>query len=59
MTSHYGLTPDQALARVMLAERIPDEAERRAEYRKILHDVRLLGYHDGSEEERLSGDWSS
>ena len=51
MTSRYGLTVDQGVARIMEVERIPDEAERRKEYRKILRDVRQLGYHDGGEEE--------
>lgn len=54
MTSRYGLTVDQALAQIMAAERITDEAERRSEIRKILSSVRQLGYYDGSEDERLS-----
>jgi hypothetical protein len=58
MAVNYGLTVDQGVARLMLAERITDEAERRAEYRKILGGVRALGYGDGGEEERVSGSWS-
>jgi hypothetical protein len=50
MTTTYGLTVDQALARLMVAERITDEAERRREYRKILNDVRSHGYHEGSDD---------
>jgi hypothetical protein len=56
--SRYGLTVDEALARVMVAECIPDEAERRREIREILHEVRSLAYHEGSEEERCQGSWS-
>jgi hypothetical protein len=55
MTSQRGLTVSQALPRIMEIERIPDEAERRREYRSLLARVRSLGYHDGSEEERCSG----
>lgn len=54
MTSRYGLTVDEALARLMAAERIADESERRKEYRKILSAVRQLGYHDGGDDEHYS-----
>jgi hypothetical protein len=47
MTSIHGLTPDEALAQVMILSRIEDEAERRSEIRKVLDKVRGLGYHDG------------
>lgn len=57
MASQFGLTVDDALERLLAAERIKDDAERRREYWKILGDVRLLGYHDGSEEERFSHDY--
>lgn len=54
MSSRYGLTPDEALAQIMVAERIADEQERRAEYRRILNDVRYLAYKDGGDEERYA-----
>lgn len=57
MTSRYGLTVDQAMARLKEAERITDEFLRLTEYQKILNGVRSLGYHDGSEEERCQGSW--
>ena len=55
MTSRYGLTPDQGLARIMELDSMLDQEKRRAEIRSILAKVRSLGYHDGSEEERVSG----
>ena len=50
MSSRHGLTVDEALARVMEAERISDEAERREEIRRILDKVRTLGYYAGAED---------
>ena len=59
VASSHGLTVDEALARIMEVDRLlGDVAERRKEYRKILTDVRRLGYHDGGEDERCSGSWS-
>lgn len=52
MSSRFGLTVDEALAQVESARRITDEEERRRVISKILNDVRLLGYHDGGEDER-------
>jgi hypothetical protein len=57
MSSRFGLTVDEALARTIEAERISDEAERRKEIRRILDRVRSLGYYDGIEEERTNHDW--
>jgi hypothetical protein len=51
-----GLTVDQALPQIMVAERIPDEAERRKEIRKILNEVHRYSYSLGGEEERCSAD---
>lgn len=56
MSSRHGLTVDEALARIMEAERIDNELERRQAIRKILNDVRSLGYWDGGEDERYQ-DW--
>ena len=53
MSSSYGLTVSQALTRIMTAERIRNEQDRRAEYRKILGEVARLAYRDGSDEERF------
>ena len=50
----YGLTVDQAVALLMVAERITDEKERRAEFRKILNKVRSLAYRDGGDDVRYS-----
>jgi hypothetical protein len=50
VTSRYGLTVD----RIVTAERITDEAERRREYRRILEKVRSLAYKDGGDDERYS-----
>jgi hypothetical protein len=55
MSSVFGLTVDEALAQIMVAERIENEAERRAEIRKILTEVRSLGYHKGTEDARCDG----
>jgi hypothetical protein len=38
----------------MVAGRITDEAERRREIRRILDQVRSLGYYDGGEDERYA-----
>jgi hypothetical protein len=57
MSSRYGLTVDEALARVMEVERISDEAERRVEYCKILSNVASLSYHNGGEAEWDSPWW--
>jgi hypothetical protein len=45
-----GLTVAQGLAQVMLLERIQDDAERRAEIRKVLEQVRSSGYAAGHSE---------
>ena len=50
----YGLTVDQAVALLMVAARITDENERRAEFRSILNKVRSLAYRDGGDDERYS-----
>ena len=50
MTSNFGLTVEQALARLMEAGRITDDRERREEYRKILNGVHSLSYHEGFKE---------
>lgn len=57
MTSKYGLTPDQALARIMELDKQRDmpEVDRRRAYRSILTKVQSLAYHEGSEEERVGG----
>jgi len=54
MSSRYGMTVDQALARIMeLPPSMPDQ-ERRAEIRRILGKVRSLAYTDGGDDERYS-----
>lgn len=47
VSSPFGLTVDEGLARVMEAQRIAPEPTRRAEIRKILEKVRLLAFHEG------------
>lgn len=54
MTSRYGLTVDQALARIMELDRMLDQEDRRVQIRAILGQVRSLAYHDGGEDERFS-----
>jgi ribosomal protein S3 len=56
MSSRYGLTVDEALAQLMVAERIENEQERRAEFRRILNKVHSLSYHLGGEDERYGQD---
>ena len=41
------MTPDQALAQIMILFLIKDDAEKRMEIRKVLQDVRASGYGEG------------
>jgi hypothetical protein len=54
MSSRYGLTEDQALAQIMELDDMIDKDERRRSIYRILAKVRSLGYHDGSEDERIN-----
>ena len=51
------MTVDQGLARLMEAEKIIDEAERRKVYRSILNDVRSGGYQKGGDDAVDQGWW--
>jgi hypothetical protein len=54
-SSPFGLTVNEAYPQVMAAVQIADEKERKHKVKEILGEVRALGYHDGSEEERCGG----
>jgi hypothetical protein len=57
MMAREKMTIDKALARIMEAGRIADEAERRSEIRKVLQNMDQDSWSRGSDDQRFEDSW--